>query len=368
MLEDAGRFPGVSEMAPNTPVLNALNQSLPFSTLNRQFVIAGTRPLSPTLDQILRQAGEGDNDGIVSVNSASLNGQGGPAGTITEILSDHLELPRVPETVAEAPKHLSDWYVVTDVTPTRITPGQPTTLTLTIKHNFNRQARTLVVVLFDANATQLVSNSATIPNTGLATTQMTLEITSTTIPTTALRPISLVVATDADIGSITAADLITQSPPGGNMNLVRVGLTSRLGIFQRVVGGELMLVAIGPTGAQLGYIIPGVEPEAIKLKFKNVRDLTIQYTGLDAEFDPLTGQKITKSILLNGSQTEFQTIILQLDTLIDDFGIQAVNHSLDFVYRVDAGGFICIASISGSPNLLDFLSLRFGFQLRDCPE
>ncbi|MBI3014215.1 MAG: hypothetical protein HYY65_03910, partial [Candidatus Tectomicrobia bacterium] len=360
-LEEAGRFPGASDLAPNTQVLTALNNSLPFSTLNRQFVIAGTKSLSRELDDIFKET----NDGLVSRNSASLDGLGGPP--ITDIPRDHFQLPRDAQTVAEVPKHLSDWYVVTDVTPGTITPGQATTFTITIMHNFNREARSLVAGLFDANATQIVSTAKSIPNTGLNTTQMTLDITSIAIPATAPRPISLVVASDADIGGITTADLPTQTPGDAKMNLVRVGQSSRVGIFQRVVAGKLMLVAIGPTGAQLDYVIPGVEPEAITLKFRNVRDLTIQYTGVSANFTPLN---LVDRIVLRGSQPEFQTIILQLDTLVDNFGRQAVNHDLDIVDGVDAGGFICIASISSSqsPNLIEFLLGSFGFQLRDCPE
>lgn len=126
-----------------------------------------------------------------------------------------------------------------------------------------------------------------------------------------------------------------------------------------------MWVAIGPVGAMLIYLIPGVEPEMITLKYKNVRNLVIQYTGAEDDFETIG---VFKRSMLNGSQTEFQTITLQLDTLIDPFGRQAINHELDFIDEVDAGGYLCIASISGSLNPGAFLADDFGFQWRECPE
>jgi hypothetical protein len=129
---------------------------------------------------------------------------------------------------------VNEWYAVTDVTPGSITPGQPATITITIKSSFRRQQQTLVAALFDGNAVTLAATSAIIPNSGPATTNLSLEVTPTTIPSSTPRPISLVVASDADIATITPADLGNQVA-GDPMTLVRVGQASRLPIYQRAV-------------------------------------------------------------------------------------------------------------------------------------
>lgn len=129
---------------------------------------------------------------------------------------------------------VNEWYAVTDVTPGSITPGQPATITITIKSSFRRQQQTLVAALFDGNAVTLAATSAIIPNSGPASTNLSIEVTPTTIPSSAPRPISLVVASDADIATITPADLSNQVA-GDPMTLVRVGQASRLPIYQRVV-------------------------------------------------------------------------------------------------------------------------------------
>ncbi|MGH7430561.1 MAG: hypothetical protein ACREI5_01905, partial [Candidatus Methylomirabilales bacterium] len=262
---------------------------------------------------------------------------------------------------------VNEWYAVTDVTPGTITAGQATTLKITVKSNFSRQPRTLVAALFDGNAVRLASTEALIPNNGLATTQMSLDITPTTIPNIAPRPLSLVVGTDADIAAVTRADLRNEAPVS-TMALVRVGQTSRLPIYQRLVTPQLLRVLTFPQSSiDLTCPIPGVEPETVTLKFKNVGNFTIQYLATSADHEP---QFNFKNVTFDRSQTEFQTVTLKLDNLVNESGQRAVNHILQtFGDLLTTDAFVCIQSISGIPDL-QFGNCSFGdrWTLRECPE
>ncbi len=262
---------------------------------------------------------------------------------------------------------VNEWYAVTDVTPGTIAAGQATTIKITVKSNFSRQARTFVAALFDGNAFKLASTSATIPETGPATTQISLDITSTTIPNIAPRPLSLVVGTDADIATITRADLRNQVPVN-TMNLVRVGEASRLPIYQRLVTPQLLRVLAFPQSSiLLTCTILGLETETITLKFKNAGNFIIQYLATSADHEP---QSNFKNLTFDSSQAEFQTVTLKLDNLVNEFGQRAVNHILQmFGDLLTTDAFVCIQSISGIPDL-QFGNCSFGtrWTLRECPE
>jgi len=262
---------------------------------------------------------------------------------------------------------VSEWYTVTDVTPGTITAGQATTVKITVKSNFSLQPRPLVAGLFAGNAVKLASTSALIPNNGPTTTQMSLDITSTTIPNIAPRPLSLVVGTDADIATITRADLRNQVPVN-TMNLVRVGEASRLPIYQRLVTPQLLRVLAFPQSSiLLTCTILGLEPETITLKFKNAENFTIQYLATSADHEP---QSNFKNLTFDGSQTEFQTVTLKLDNLVNESGQRAVNHILQmFGDLLTTDAFVCIQSFSGVPDLI-FGNCSFGdrWTLRECPE
>ena len=206
-----------------------------------------------------------------------------------------------------------------------------------------------------------------IPETGPATTQMSLDIAPTTIPNIAPRPLSLVVGTDADIAAVSRADLRNQTPIN-TMNLVRVGEASRLPIYQRLVTPQLLRVFTFPQNPiLLTCPIPGVEPESVTLKFKNAGNFTIQYLATDDDYDPLSN---FKNLKLNASQAEFQTVTLKLDNPVDQFGRRAVNHLLQmFGDLLTTDAFVCIQSISGIPDL-QFGNCSFGdrWTLRECPE
>ena len=262
---------------------------------------------------------------------------------------------------------LNEWYAVTNVTPTMIVGGQATTLAITIKSNFSGQPRTLVAALFDGNAFKLASTEALIPNNGPATTQMSLDITPTTIPNIAPRPLSLVVATDADIATVSRADLRNQVPVN-TMNLVRVGEASRLPIYQRLVTPQLLRVLAFPQSSiLLTCTILGLETETITLKFKNAGNFIIQYLATSADHEP---QSNFKNLTFDSSQTEFQTVTLKLDNLVNEFGQRAVNHILQmFGDLLTTDAFVCIQSFSGVPDLI-FGNCSFGdrWTLRECPE
>jgi len=264
---------------------------------------------------------------------------------------------------------VNEWYAVTDVTPGTITAGQATTIKISVKSNFSLQPRTLVAGLFAGNAVKLASTSALIPNNGPTTTQMSLDITSTTIPNIAPRPLSLVVGTDADIATITRADLRNQVPVN-TMNLVRVGEASRLPIFQRLVTPQLLRVLAFPQSSiLLTCTILGLETETITLKFKNAGNFIIQYLATSADHEP---QFNFKNLTFDSSQAEFQTVTLKLDNLVNERGQRAVNHILQmFGDLLSTDAFVCIQSISGVPDLIgQFGNCVFSdrWTLRECPE
>jgi hypothetical protein len=255
---------------------------------------------------------------------------------------------------------VNDWFAVTDVTPSTITPGQATTITITIKSNFSRQPRALVAALLDANASQLASTAVIIPNTGPTTTMITLDITSNTIPANAPRPISLVVASDVDIGSITTTDLNAQNPVDVVMNLVRVGQNSRLPIYQRVVTGKIMWVS-GPNGSSSITFLNAFDttPFTFTWKFKNANLIKIFVAPIDNR-DDFTDGKPGRSEF-TGTQADFSSFTIS-------FVEPGVNTVGSFMI-IDADltdGFLCISDVvsNGSASEISF----HRFTRRECPE
>jgi len=261
---------------------------------------------------------------------------------------------------------VNEWYTVTNVTPTIIVGGQATTLTVTVKSNFSLQPRTLVAALFDGRAGKLASTSVLIPNNGPATTQIALDVTSTTIstdPTITPRPISLVLATAGDIGSITAADLSNQTPAGA-VNLVRVGEVSGLPIYQRVVIGQLMLVLSSSSGTsgRLWWLESSTEPFMITWKFKNAPAITVRVTSRNAEGDFTGGKKQQREF--SGTQVDFSSFTISYA----EPGKDPVSSFLEIEGGV-IDGFICIldVEIAGRSVLRNPFSIG-GFLFTECPE
>ncbi|MFQ5992329.1 MAG: hypothetical protein ACE5NA_07805 [Nitrospiraceae bacterium] len=260
---------------------------------------------------------------------------------------------------------VNDWYAVTNVTPTTIAGGQATTLTVTVKSNFTRQARTLVAALFDGRTGKLAFTSALIPNNGPATTQIALDVTSTTIstdPTISPRPISLVVATAGDIGSITPADLNNQTPTGA-MNLVRVGEVSGLPIYQRPLTGRRMFV-LSSRGGGISFVTQfDTRPFTVTWKFKNAIDVGVFVQPLNAHGEFLDGK--IGELHFSGTQSEFSTFTISFAEL----GKKSNAMSVLFIEASLNDGFVCILDVvrDGESQLLSGDN-HGGFSVRECPE
>jgi len=259
---------------------------------------------------------------------------------------------------------VNDWYAVTDVTPKTIAPAQATTLTVTVKSNFSREPRTLTAALFNARAGKLASTSVVIANSGPAITKITLEIPAGTISTSnehTPRPVSLVVATSDDIGGITAADLNTQASVGTNINVFRVGQSSRLPIYRRVMTGNLMYVT--RTGGHAWWLELSTEPFTITWKFKNASVIPVVVQPLNAEGDFGDGKMQQREF--SGTQVDFSSFTISYaepgkDTVSSFLAIEASG-------LID--GFVCIldVEIAGRSVLRNPFSIG-GFLFTECPE
>ncbi len=260
---------------------------------------------------------------------------------------------------------VNEWYAVTDVSPSTITPGQSITLNISIKSNFTLQPRTLVAALFDGRAGKLASREVLILNNGPTTTQIALDVPSTAIstdPGIIPRPISLIVATAGDIGSITVADLSNQTPVGP-VNLVRVGEASRLPIYQRPLTGGRMFVSSSRGGAISFVKQFDTRPFTVTWKFKNAAVIDVFVQPLTADGDFLDGK--TGELHFSGTQPEFSTFTISFAELGER------SNAMSFL-AIDASlndGFVCILDVvrDGESQLLSGNN-HGGFSFRECPE
>jgi hypothetical protein len=223
-----------------------------------------------------------------------------------------------------------------------------------------------VAVLFDGNGFKLASTEVLIQNSGPATSQITLDVTSTTVstdPTITPRPISLVVADAGDIGSITAADLNNQTPISV-VNLVRVGNVSRLPVYQRNMTGRVMLVLSSSTftvgGAQ--WVISTTEPFTITWKFKNVERITVFDSPGNANGELATGGKFGE-LEFSGTQPDFSTFTISFA----EPGTDAV-FSLLFIEALLTDGFVCISDVTNAGRSVLSTNNLSRFRFGECPE